>query len=401
MKAVILAAGEGRRMYPLTDIRPKVMLPVANKPIVEHLLISLREAGVREILFVVGYHSEKIREYFGDGSRWSVTVQYSTQKKQLGTADAVRQVSSWAGDRFILVNGDVVLGRDDIKALMKCDNAAIGLSPQKDVSGLGVVEMQGTSVIRIHEKIQNPPSNMVNTGLYLLTRDIFDAIDDTRLSRRGEYELTDSLQLLIDRGIPLTGHTVGNWLNFTYPWDLLSANQSLMTTAQSSDIKGEVEQGAVIKGPVSVGKGSVVRSGSYIIGPVAIGEGCDIGPNCYIRPCTAIGDGCHIGASVEVKNSILMAGARAPHHNYVGDSVVGEQCNLGAGSKTANLRLDRGRIHSTGIDTGRNKLGAIIGDGVQVGINASINVGCSIGSYSVIGPGTVVSGTLLPRSIVM
>ena len=246
---------------------------------------------------MVGYHGEKIREYFGDGSRWSVTVQYSTQKsnwvRQTQCARCPRGPetgSFWSMAMWCWV--ETILSSDEMR--QRRDR----LSPRRMSADSASSKCGDLCHPHTREDTESP-SNMVNTGLYLLTRDIFDAIDDTRLSRRGEYELTDSLQLLIDRGIPLTGHTVGNWLNFTYPWDLLSANQSLMTTAQSSDIKGEVEQGAVIKGPVSVGKGSVVRSGSYIIGPVAIGEGCDIGPNCYIRPCTAIGDGCHIGASVE------------------------------------------------------------------------------------------------------
>lgn len=401
MKAVILAAGEGKRMFPFTDTRPKVMLPVANRPIVEHLLIELREAGVNEVLFVVGYHSEKIRDHFGDGAPWGVSVQYVTQKRQLGTADAVRQVSWWTDKhRFILANGDVILARKDVQALMQSDNPAMALSPQEDVSGLGVVEADGRSIVRIHEKVKKPPSNLVNTGLYLLGPEIFDAIADTKPSTRGEYELTDSLQLLIDRGVALSGCTVASWMNFTYPWDLLAANETALKELKP-DIKGDIEPGAQVRGPLALGRGSVVRSGSYIIGPVVIGERCDIGPNCYIRPATAVGDNCHVGAAVEIKNSILMAGAKAPHQNYVGDSVLGEQCNLGAGAKTANLRLNRKPIQSMDMNTGRTKLGALVGDGVQVGINASLNVGCAIGSFSVIGPGALAKGTLQPRSVVM
>ncbi|MBI2958445.1 MAG: NTP transferase domain-containing protein, partial [Chloroflexi bacterium] len=315
MKAAVLAAGEGKRMSPLTDTRPKVMLPVANKPILEHLVIEMREAGVDEFLFVVGYHGETIREYFRDGSKWNVSVQYVTQKRQLGTADAVRQVSWWAGERFVLANGDVVVGRDDVRTLMLSPIPAMGVSRQEDVSGLGVVELHESRIVRIHEKVRNPPGNLVNTGLYVMTREIFAAINDTRPSSRGEYELTDSLQLLIDRGTGLGGYAVGRWLNFTYPWDLLAANELLLRDL-APDIQGEVEPGASIRQPLALGKGSVVRAGSYIIGPAIIGEGCEIGPNCYIRPSTAIADGCHVGASVEIKNSIMMAGARAPHHNY-------------------------------------------------------------------------------------
>jgi len=131
---------------------------------------------------------------------------------------------------------------------------------------------------------------------------------------------------------------------------------------------------------------------------VIIGQNCDIGPNCYIRPSTAIGDSCHIGNAVEVKNSIIMKGTKFPHYNYVGDSVIGEDCNFGAGTKIANLRLDKQEIWVADINTGRRKLGAIIGDGVETGINACINIGSMIGSNTLIGPGAVASGVILPDS---
>jgi bifunctional UDP-N-acetylglucosamine pyrophosphorylase/glucosamine-1-phosphate N-acetyltransferase len=161
---------------------------------------------------------------------------------------------------------------------------------------------------------------------------------------------------------------------------------------------GEIEDNVVIKGAVSTGPGTVVRAGSYIIGPVTIGQNCDIGPNCYIRPSTAIGDNCHIGSACEVKNSIIMKGAKVPHHNYVGDSVIGEECNLGAGTKIANLRLDEKEIRVAGNDTRRRKLGAIIGDGVKTGINVSIDVGTMIGNNTYLGPGAIVSGIISPNS---
>jgi bifunctional UDP-N-acetylglucosamine pyrophosphorylase/glucosamine-1-phosphate N-acetyltransferase len=164
---------------------------------------------------------------------------------------------------------------------------------------------------------------------------------------------------------------------------------------------GEVEPNVTLKGAVAIGKNTVVKSGAYIVGPVIIGEGCEIGPNCYIRPSTTIGDNCHIGAATEVKNSIIMNGSKIPHLNYVGDSIIGEGCNLGAGTKIANLRLDKQNIRVNNIDTKRRKLGAIIGDNVETGINVSINVGSVIGNSAFIGPGAVVSGTVLPNSKIL
>jgi NDP-sugar pyrophosphorylase family protein len=141
-----------------------------------------------------------------------------------------------------------------------------------------------------------------------------------------------------------------------------------------------------------------VRANSYLLGPVAIGENCEIGPNCYIRPSTAIGDNCHIGSAVEIKNSIVMQRSKIPHHNYIGDSIIGEDCNLGAGTKIANLRLDKKDISIAGVETKKHKLGAIIGDGVQTGINATINVGSLIGDHTYIGHGAIAGGVVLPNS---
>lgn len=191
--------------------------------------------------------------------------------------------------------------------------------------------------------------------------------------------------------------TIDNWLDVSYPWDLLSANEVLIKDLKGQ-ILGEVEEGVSIKGIVDIGEGTVVRSGSYLVGPLVIGDNCVIGPNCYIRPSTAIGDNCHIGAATEVKNSIIMNNAKIPHHNYVGDSVIGENCNLASGTKIANLRLDNGEIEVSGIKTSRRKLGAILGDNIETGINSSINTGTIIGNNTFIGPGALASGIIAPDS---
>jgi len=397
MKAVVLAAGEGSRMRPLTYTRPKVMLPVANKPIIEHLLIEIKKAGIGEFIFIVGYHDEQIRNYFGSGERWGVKIDYCTQRKQLGTADALRDVEDLIDGNFIVVNGDIIADRKDIESLAGARDTTMSLFEVENTEGLGLVEVDGDAVVRIHEKVGSPPSNLANAGLYLFTLDIFNAISQTPTSPRGEYEITDSLQMLIDRGQSVTYQKISYWLDMSYPWDLLSANELLLEKIET-DMQGEVEENVVIKGKVSIGKGTVVRSGSYITGPVITGEECDIGPNCYIRSGTSIGNRCHIGAAVEVKNSIIMNGTKIPHQNYVGDSIVGERCNLGAGTRIANLRLDKQEISVAGIATGRRKLGAIIGDEVETGINASINTGCMIGNSTHIGPGALAHGVITPGS---
>jgi len=397
MKAIILAAGEGKKMLPLTYTRAKAMLPLANKPMLEYLLIELRKAGIEQFLFIVGYYSEGVREYFGSGERWRVRIEYVTQERQLGTADALRRAQGLIDDKFLLSPGDVVVKGEDILKLLNGDGFVMGLIKAEYIQGEAVVEVQGSRVVQIRAEVKEDASNLVNAGIYLLTPDIFSAILSTPLSPRGEYELPDSLQLLINQGYPIFYEIMSSGLDLSHPWDLLEANERIMAQLRPENV-GQIEENVVIKGPVSVGRGTVIRSGSYVIGPVIIGEKCVIGPNCYIRGYTAIGDRCHIGSAVEVKNSIIMPSTRIPHHNYVGDSVIGEDCNLGAGAKIANLRLDKKDVQVAGINTGRQKLGAIIGNGVQTGINVSIDAGCVIGNDSFIGPGATVTGVVLPNS---
>jgi UDP-N-acetylglucosamine diphosphorylase/glucosamine-1-phosphate N-acetyltransferase len=397
LKAVILVAGEGQRMRPLTANRPKVMLPVAGKPIVEHLLIELKEAGINDCIFVVGYCDQQVRSYFGNGAKWGVNIEYSAQRKQLGTADAIRMVADVVDGNFLVINGDVIVNHADIKRLMKSRTDTMSVMEVEDPRGLGIVELADGKVVNIWEKAQKPPTLMANTGVYLFTPAVFKAIELTEKSPRGEYEITDSLKILMQNLSGLRYLEIKTWVDLSYPWDLLRANEAMMPGMAAENL-GEVEPGVTLKGPVSIGRNTVVKSGSYIEGPVIIGEDCHIGPNCFIRACTTIGNGCHIGAAVELKNSIIMNHTAVPHLNYIGDSVIGEGCNFGAGTKVANLRLDKRNILVNGIDTRRRKLGAIIGDNVQTGINTSINVGTVIGNNTCIGPGAVVKGIISPDS---
>lgn len=397
MKAVILVAGEGRRMHPLTNTRPKAMLPVANKPILEHLLVEFSKAGINEFIFVTGYRDDKVRGYFGDGKQWGVEIIYLKQQQQLGTANAIGIVEEMVGANFLVANSDLIISAQDVIRLAENRKNTMCVVEVKNSRGLGVVELANDRILCILEKMEKPPSNKANAGLYLFTPDIFKAIARTTKSPRGEYEITDSLQLLIAGGEEVFYEEIEGWRDLSYPWDLLSANEAVLAYMEPQNA-GEVESNVVLKGCVSIGKNTVIKSGSYIIGPVVIGQDCEIGPNCYIRPSTSIGDHCHIGFAVEVKNSIIMNGSKLPHHNYVGDSIIGEYCNLGAGAKIANLRLDRKEISFGGINTGRFKLGTIMGDRVQVGINASINTGTMIGNNSFIGPGAIAAGVILPDS---
>ncbi len=399
MQAIILAAGEGTRMRPLTYTKPKVMLPVANKPILQHVIENLAKAGIDEIVLVVGYKEETVRRFFGDEFN-GVRIRYVRQSKQLGTAHALLSAKHLLDERFVMLNGDAIVFDDDLKKLLNEENA-IAVREVPNPWDFGVIEVENEFVKRIIEKPEEPQSNLINAGIYVFTNEIVEYLKKTPVSVRGEFEITDSITMAIADGMNFKAVRIEEWIDIGYPWDLLKANKTLLSSIER-DIKGEIEDGAVIKGNVVVGEGTVIMAGSYIIGPVIIGKNCRIGPNCYIRPYTSIGDNCHIGNAVEVKNSIIMNNTKIPHLNYVGDSVIGENCNFGAGTKIANLRLDEGEVvvnvKGKKVRTGRKKFGAAIGDNVKTGINASINVGSLIGNNVFVGPGAVVDGCVMPNS---
>lgn len=378
-------------MRPLTARRPKVMLPLAGYPILEHLVVACRNGGIDEIVLIVGYYEEEVRRHFGDGSGFDVRLSYAVQRLPLGTADAVSLVEPLvAGKSFLVLNGDITLGAEDIRRLAAVKVPAMGIVERASVAGLGVVEIADDRVARLHEKVENPPTRLVNSGLYHFDSGIFDFIRITDKSSRGEYEITDVIQRMIDSGRGVGYIFLHDWQDIGDPQALLSANRASLSAMTDADTAGaELEPGVVIKGAVRVGGGSWLRAGTYIEGPVVIGQGCDLGPNCYLRPGTVIGDHCRIGAGVEVKNSVIMDGSRVPHLSYIGDSVIGRNCNIGAGTQVANLRLDG---HPA--DGCHRKVGVIMGDGVVTGINSSINPGTIIGADVVIGPGAVVSGSI-------
>lgn len=395
MKAVILVAGKGTRMEPLTTDCPKVMLRVANKPILEHIVNTAKDAGIEGFVFVTGYLEEQIREYFGDGSKWGTSIDYVPQKEQLGTANAIGYAKGHVGAVFLVLNGDMLIGQEDLKALLsRTEEALICVKEVENPSDFGVLETENNKVVRIIEKPKNPPTNLANAGIYLFRESIFKFIDLTQPSIRNELEITESIQMLIDSGAPV-GYSLleGRWIDIGYPWDLLKANEGLLKELKGS-CEGEVEPNVTIKGEVAIGKGTIIKNGAYIEGPVIIGENCEIGPNCYIRPSTAIGNRAKVGNAVEIKNTIMMDGTHVGHLSYVGDSVIGKRCNFGAGTKVANLRHDgkniKVKVKGKVIDSGRRKLGVIMGDDVHTGINTSINIGVIMEKDNCTRPGETV-----------
>lgn len=398
MECVVLAAGEGKRMRPLTAKRPKVMLPLANRPMMEHLVVAARDAGITDFIFIVGYGEREIRRHFGEGEELGVHIRYATQRHQRGTADAVAAARDLVTGPFLVLNGDMILKREDIAELSKKDPDCMSVSTTDHPGDYGVVLVESGQITSLEEKSQQPQSNLINAGAYLFSPEIFHRIDQVRPSPRGELELTDALFGLITSR-QLQAHQLSYWMDVGHPWDMLDANATLLEDLDPVN-HGTIESGVHIENAVAVGEGTVIKSGTYIEGPCVIGKNCRIGPHTYIRGATSIGDNCHVGHSSEIKNSIIMSGTKIPHFNYIGDSVVGSDCNFGAGTKIANLRHDHATVKVCGKDTRRKKFGAVIGDGVRFGINCSINVGTLIGSEAQFAPNTFIEGCIGEKAVI-
>lgn len=386
MQTVVLAAGEGTRMRPLTATRPKPMLPVAGRPLVEHTLEAAIEAGASQLILVVGYHAEAVQDVFNNEYE-GVPIEYVTQKSQDGTADAVRVAQPALDDApFAVLNGDTLYGSG--MADLFDAGPAVGTTTVDDPRPYGVLEFDGNRVVGVVEKPADPPSNRINTGAYVFPAEAVEWLD-VSASQRGEYELTDVLERACT-AVDVRAVSFDRWMDVGRPWELLEANEWKLSE-RSRRIEGDVHETAELTGRVVVEPDASVRAGVTIEGPVVVGAGASVGPNAYVRGATAIGEGVNIGHAVEVKNSVIMAGTDVPHLSYVGDSLIGREVNLGAGTITANLRHDDAPVEMTvkgeRVSTGRRKFGIVVGDGAKTGINTSVNAGVVLSAGARTEPG--------------
>jgi len=282
----------------------------------------------------------------------------------------------------------------------------LGVVEVNDVSRYARVVVESGRVKELVEKPAERGPGLANAGVYYVPGKYLELVEELELSPRGEYEFTDVIVNVIRRGEVVRVFNLGadEWMDVGVPWLVIEVNKLALAKWGGRSVRGEVEGTATVKGPVIVEEGARIRGGSYIEGPAYIGEDADIGPNSYIRPYSVIGRGCRIGFSVEVKESVVFEEAHAAHLAYIGDSVVGEHVNLGAGTILANLRFDERNvkvsIEGKRVDSGRRKLGAIIGGYVKTGVNVSIMPGVKIGSYAIIYPGVRVFRDVPSRATV-
>jgi bifunctional UDP-N-acetylglucosamine pyrophosphorylase/glucosamine-1-phosphate N-acetyltransferase len=393
MQTVVLAAGEGTRMRPLTARRPKPMLPVAGRPMLEHVLDAAVSAGASRLVLVVGYHDAAVREHFGEAYR-GVPIAYAVQESQDGTAHAVKAARPHLEEApFVVLAGDNLYDAETMADLY-ASAPALGAFEVEDPRPYGVLDVEGERVTGVVEKPADPPSKKVNVSAYAFEARALGWLEAVEISERGEYELTDVLARQVGAG-EVRAVTFERWLDVGRPWELLEANEWKLGELER-DLAGEVHGDAEVLGDVVVREGATVRRGVTIEGPALIGAGATVGPNAYVRGATAIGGGARVGHAVEVKNSVLMEGATAGHLAYVGDSVLGRGVNFGAGTTVANLRHDGADVElavkGEPVSTGRRKFGVVLGDGVKTGIDTSLNAGVKLSADARTGPGEVVTG---------
>jgi glucose-1-phosphate thymidylyltransferase len=402
MKALILAAGEGLRCRPLTLTRSKVMLPVANRPILEYIIRSLEQNDLREIILVVGYKKERIMDYFGNGKDFGINISYIEQEAQLGTAHAIKLAEPMVNEKFLVLNGDNLIDAQTIRDLIKGASGDVTLLTvtREHTIGYGVILLDKGRVSKIVEKPRDKISRLVNTGIYMFSSSIFDEIDKTPISETGEYAITDTIQRIIDKGANVTNITTkGTWFDAVHSWDLLKANSIMLGKIEGMNTTGSIEKGAVIIGDLDIGDNSVIRSGSYIVGPVIIGKNCNIGPNATILPSTSIGDNCTINSFTEIENSIIMNDVRIGAGSYIQNSIIGSNNIIGPhfiSEMGKDLKIEmKGILHTA------DDLGTVIGDNNIIGPSVLVKAGKMIATGCAVDPGVRITKDIPPNSTVL
>ena len=372
MKAVILAAGEGRRLRPFTETLPKVMLPVANKPVLEYVIDAVKKSGINEIVMVVGYKKEVIMEYFKNYKGAEIT--YVVQDKQLGTAHALLQAKKQIKDSFIVLSGDNIIDQKSILKLIKDQSKySILIKEHPHPSKYGVVFVEKTKLKEIVEKPKEDVGKFISTGIYKLPKSIFRIIDE--LASQGVYDLSSVVQSIVDQGDTINTIIAEEWMDVVFPWDLIHVNESLIHSAPSS-VSGTVEKGVIIKGDVSIGKDTKIYSGCYIVGPAIIGEGCEIGPNACIFPSTTISNNSVVHPFSQVRNSVIMNDVHLGSNSFIKNSIVGRGTIINnnfsslSGNNTIEIEGEFKKL---------NDIGAMIGEDCTIGSHVVVESGVIIG----------------------
>jgi len=347
LQAVILAAGEGTRLRPLTQNRPKALIPIANRPIIEHTIISLLEAGIRDIIVVVGYRKEQVMRHL---THLDLPIKIVHQPEQLGTAHALLCARDQIAGDAIVLPGDNYIDKDSIQGIVQVRNALL-YTTHRQPSNFGVVTIDGDQITSITEKPSHANRMTVSCGVYHLGSELLD--------RMRHMSMSEAIDAEIRSGTRITAVKAHSWQDAIYPWDLLSMNEHLLSCI-SPVRSGSISSSVVLHGVVSIGKGTKIGPGTVINGPVIIGEDCTIGPHVVIEAGTSIGPRVRIEPFSVIRRSIIMADVVIASHSALSGSVIGEGCTLGEYTAALYSRgyipLEDGAIQAA--------CGVIMGNGV-------------------------------------
>ncbi|HXW98123.1 MAG TPA: sugar phosphate nucleotidyltransferase [Methanomicrobiales archaeon] len=383
MQAVILAAGEGTRLRPLTLAKPKAMIPVANRPVIAHVIDALLANGIRDIVVVAGYRREYVQRYLND---LEIPVTVVVQEKQLGTAHALRSAAPEIRDDFLVLPGDNYIDAASI-AKIKGEPCAMLVKEHPSPSNFGVVVVRDGLVAGIVEKPEDAATQVVSTGIISLPRDALGSL--------AKNEIPDALTGLIRKGMRMKAIMADDWQDAIYPWDLLKMNASLLrhiTAGKAGRMAGNV----AFTGVVHVGAGTSIGPNTTISGPVIIGDDCEIGPGTCILPGTSIGSRVSIEPFTVIGGSLVMDDTCIGSHSRITDAVVGEGCSIGDHASTVaapSLFSIEGKVQKAGF-------GAVLGDRVTTAPFTVLRT-CIVGNGVTIREGRTITQMVPDNTLVM
>jgi len=369
--AVVLAAGEGTRLRPLTRNRPKPMLPAADRPILTHVLDALVDAGIDHIHLVVGYKRDRVQNHFGPTFR-NRTLTYHVQEKQLGSGHALLQARDAVEGDFVVINGDQIAASAMIERVIdahtRSDAVTMALRESERAAAYGAVSTDGDRVVSLVEKPTTGGHQLINAGIYAFGPSVFAEIEATERTD-GELALTDTITRHVDGESAVRAvHTEGLWIDATYPWDLPVAARELLTRGLVATPERDGRQ--YIADTARVHDSAVVRA------PAVVAADAVVGPNAVVGPEAAVGQNATVEASAVVQRSVLDTDARVGTTATVTDSVVGERARIGSGSVLAG---DTGDVRVTDTIHTDVRLGAVVADGARLDGGVTVTPGSLIG----------------------
>ena len=383
MKAIILAAGEGAHLSPFSETRPISMIGVAGRTMLDNTFCLLKSAGINDIFIVVRHKKDKLIERLQQQDHNGLNLHYVEQKRKLGIGHAVMQIKNKIspGEYFLLLYGDTLTAENIFSKVQqsfhsfKCPVASICLPPSNQMFG-NVFLNARMEITKILEKPNgNNLGNYVLSGVFVLPASFF------KLLKSSGNSMEKALKKVVAEEGLRASMWEDEWLDVVYPWEILTANKMIMDSWQESSIAktATFEANVTLQGIVRIEAGAIIKSGAVLEGPCCIGEGSYIGNNSLIRSYTSVGKNCKVGSGVELKNCVVMDNSQIGRLSFVGDSVLGENVDMGAGCMTVHRTVDWKPISVKNgkrpMGTGMTKLGAFLGDGVVVGAGNTLQPG--------------------------